>query len=40
MFALEGDKVRFEIDMGSADRARLKISAQLLKLARKVKGKS
>ena len=40
MFALEGDKVRFELDINSAERARLKISAQLQKLARKVRGKS
>ena len=33
-FVLEGDKVRFEINANSADRARLKISAQLQKLAR------
>lgn len=36
-FALEDDKVRFEVDLDSAGRAQLKISAQLLKLARKVR---
>lgn len=39
MFALEDDKLRFEIDMGSAEEASLRISAQLQKLARKVKRK-
>lgn len=38
-FALEGDKVRFEIDLLSAENARLKISSQLLKLARAVRRK-
>jgi hypothetical protein len=32
-FILEGDRVRFEINQGSAERSGLKISAQLLKLA-------
>lgn len=32
-FLVEGDKIRFAIDLTSSDRARLKISAQLLKLA-------
>lgn len=36
-FVLEEDKVRFEVDLNSAERAQLKISAQLLKLARTVK---
>jgi hypothetical protein len=35
-FVMEGDKVRFEIDTASADLAGIKISAQLLKLARSV----
>jgi hypothetical protein len=37
-FVLEGDKVRFEIDVDSASRAGLKINAQLQKLARAVHG--
>jgi len=36
IFALEGDKLRFEINMTSAERADVKISSQLQKLARKV----
>ena len=40
MFALENDKVRFDIDMNSAERAKLKVSAQLQKLARSVRRKS
>lgn len=39
-FALEDDKVRFDIDMNCAERAKLKISAQLQKLARTVKRKT
>jgi len=39
-FLLEGDKVRFEINVDSADEAGLKISAQLQKLARTVRRKS
>jgi len=39
-FVPEGDKIRFEINMESAERADLKISAQLLKLARSVRRKS
>jgi len=35
-FVLEGDKLHFEINADSADQAGLKISAQLLKLAKKV----
>ena len=38
-FVLEGDKMRFNIDMVSADQAGLKISAQLQKLARSVRSK-
>jgi hypothetical protein len=37
-FVLEGDKVRFEIDVETAGRAGLKINAQLQKLARAVRG--
>lgn len=37
LLALEGDKLRFEIDMSSADAAKLKVSAHLQKLARKVR---
>ncbi len=36
-FVLEGDKVRFEINMDSAERAGLKISAQLQKLAKTIR---
>ncbi len=36
-FGLEADKVRFDIDLRSAEAARLKTSAQLLKLARTVR---
>jgi hypothetical protein len=36
-FKLEGDKLRFEINLDSAERAGLKISAQLLKLAWRVR---
>ncbi len=32
-FAMEGDKLRFAVDAGAADRAGLKLSSQLLKLA-------
>ena len=39
-FVIEGDKVRFEINMSPAEQAGLKISAQLLKLARTVRRKS
>ena len=35
-FAVESDKLRFEIDMNAADQAGLKVSAQLQKLARSV----
>ena len=38
-FVLEGDKLRFEINMDAADRARLKISAQLQKLAKAIRRK-
>lgn len=37
VFVLEGDKVRFEIDVGEAERRGLKISAQLQKLAKTVR---
>lgn len=37
LLALEGDKLRFEIDMSSAAAAKLKVSAHLQKLARKVR---
>ncbi len=33
-FFSEGNKVRFEINVGAAEKARLKISSQLLSLAR------
>jgi len=36
-FVLQGDNVRFEINMGAAGRAGVKISAQLLKLATAVR---
>jgi len=39
-FSLEGDKVRFEINMESAEQGGLKISAQLQKLAKSVRRKS
>ena len=39
-FTLEGDKVRFEINMETAGGAGLKISAQLQKLAKTVRRKS
>jgi hypothetical protein len=38
-FALEGDKLRFEINMDAADRAGLRVSAQLQKLAKAVRRK-
>jgi len=37
-FAIEHERVRFEINAGVARRARLKISAQLLSVAKSVKG--
>jgi hypothetical protein len=37
VFVLDGDKVRFSVDMDQADRAGLRISDQLLKLAISVK---
>jgi hypothetical protein len=37
LFVLEGDKVRFEININSAERAGLKISAQLQKLAKAIR---
>jgi len=39
-FTADGDKVRFEINQGSAEQAGLKISAQLLKLATAVEKKN
>lgn len=36
-FVLDGDKIRFDINMDAADRAGIKISAQLQKLAKKVR---
>jgi len=36
-FVLEGDKVRFEIDMDAAEREKIRISSRLLSLARVVK---
>jgi hypothetical protein len=36
-FVLEGDKVRFEINIDSAERAGLKVSAQLQKLAKSIR---
>jgi len=39
-FVVEGDKLRFIVDMDAADRARLKVSAQLLKLAKRVQRNS
>ena len=35
-FAMEGNKLRFVIDAAAADRAHLRVSAQLLKLAMRV----
>ncbi len=35
-FILEGSKVRFEINTGSADRAGIRISSKLLQLARRI----
>ncbi|MDB6167459.1 MAG: YfiR family protein [Verrucomicrobia bacterium] len=37
VFLLEGDKVRFSINLGQAEQAQLKLSAQLLKLATAVR---
>lgn len=37
-FVLESNKVRFEIDVGAAEAARLKISSKLLRLARVLRG--
>jgi hypothetical protein len=40
-FILEGDKLRFEIDLAAADRAGLKMNAYLQKLAKTIrKGKN
>lgn len=38
-FVFEGDKLRFRIEMGAAGRAKLRISAQLQKLAQSVQRK-
>lgn len=35
-FVLEGSKVRFEINIDSADRARIRISSKLLQLAKRI----
>ena len=35
-FILEGTRVRFEINRGSAERAGLQVSSKLLQLARRV----
>ena len=37
-FTLEGSKVRFEISQEAADRAKIKISSKLMRLASRVKG--
>ncbi|HTD67267.1 MAG TPA: YfiR family protein [Candidatus Limnocylindria bacterium] len=37
VFLVEGEKIRFEINMAQADAARLKVSAQLQKLAKTVR---
>jgi hypothetical protein len=39
-FGLEGDKLRFEINMDAVEREKLKVSAQLQKLARSVQRKA
>ncbi len=36
-FAMEGDRVRFEINLSTAEQGGLKLSAQLLKLAATVR---
>jgi hypothetical protein len=38
-FILEGSKVRFEISQEAADRAKIKISSKLMRLAKYVKGR-
>lgn len=38
-FTLEGNRVRFNVNLDAAEKARLKISSQLLKLAKTVTGK-
>jgi hypothetical protein len=40
LFTLEGDKLRFEINMDAATAAKLNVSAQLQKLARSIRRKS
>jgi hypothetical protein len=37
-FSLEGNKIRFEINLDAAEKAKLKISSRLLSLAKKVVG--
>jgi len=39
-FRLGGDVVRFDINLGQVERARLKMSSQLIRLARNVISKS
>jgi hypothetical protein len=39
-FTIEGDKVRFEINQAAGEQAGLRISAQLLKLAKVVRRKN
>ncbi len=39
-FVWQGDRLRFEINVAEAERARLRVSAQLLKLASKVRKRS
>jgi len=39
-FVLEQSKVRFEINVGAADRARLRVSSKLLALAKTVRGRA
>lgn len=39
-FCMEGNKIRFEVNLEAAERARLKISSRLLLLARRVVGNS
>jgi len=39
-FTMEADKIRFEINLDEAERGGLRISAQLLKLAKTVRRKT
>jgi hypothetical protein len=39
-FVLEGEKIRFDLNIGQAETAELKVSAQLQKLARNIRKKS